>query len=492
MSETDIQRLSLVGVNPNSRSLKFLNTKNNIASLTLKKQLAVYEREKTFSISMIDSQRHDAQSFLKQVKSLEQETEESKRWLSREEIMITPQPEIRRRRKKKRKIRLAQTAPPNGHYSDDDVRHPSRDHKRKETKSGPETQEEKDRMMKIDRKKSVFLQLPGKGRASVVENYYDLPEDKQKRPELPKPSPKTLLEVMIGLNAFSQIPSRMRSNSELSESFRGDSRMSFPDQDSMYDSQENVARRFMTQWKNKVASRKFSLLNKLESTNAFFENPNPRCESINLSSVPEDTSFLNQSRGSHRKSKWTVRHSMKHPSLPAIDDEEERKELFMEWITDQQAKWRSDKESFFKNVPANDKQAQRRKSFICWLQERQTDKKKEDDSDEEPEVFTAGGLRNIIENDAENDDDNDEDVKPANIGELMRTLLNIKSRFKDPLDARVRRFNTEIDNIKRKEEEERNKAMSKSQKRRWKMLMKGIDAALADSSDEEDNYYNTI
>lgn len=79
MSETDKQRLSLVGVNANSRSLKFLNTKNNIAALTLKKQLAVFEREKTFSISAIDSKRHDTQTFLKQVKNLDQETEESKR-----------------------------------------------------------------------------------------------------------------------------------------------------------------------------------------------------------------------------------------------------------------------------------------------------------------------------------------------------------------------------------------------------------------------------
>lgn len=82
MSETDMQRLSLLGVNPNSRSLKFLNTKNNIAALTLKKQLALFERQKTFSISLIDSRRHEAQDLLKQVKKLEQDTDESKRFVS--------------------------------------------------------------------------------------------------------------------------------------------------------------------------------------------------------------------------------------------------------------------------------------------------------------------------------------------------------------------------------------------------------------------------
>ena len=79
MSETDVQRLSLVGVNPNSRSLKFLNTKNNIAALTLKKQIAIFERQKTFSISLIDSRRHDAQALLKQVNKLEQDSEENQR-----------------------------------------------------------------------------------------------------------------------------------------------------------------------------------------------------------------------------------------------------------------------------------------------------------------------------------------------------------------------------------------------------------------------------
>lgn len=401
--------------------------------------------------------------------------------------MLTPPPETKRRRRRRRKVRLSQTAPANGHHSDDEIHrsHEPRELGRKATISGPETQDEKDRMMNIDRKKSVFIQLPGKGK--TTENYYDLPEDKTKRPELPKPNPKTLLEVMIGLNAFSQIPSRLRSNSELSD-YRGDSRLSITDQDSLYDSQENVAKRFMTQWKNKVASRKYSLLNKLESSNTFFENPHPRSESINLSSVPEDTSIFNQSRNSRRKSKWTVRHSMKHPSLPAIDDEEERKEQFLEWITQHQERWRADKESYFKDVPVHDKLAQRRKSFTCWLQERQNDKKLDDDSDEEPEIFTAGGLRNIIE-------DDDEDVvesKPENIGELMRTLLNIKTRFKDPLDSRVKRFNAEIDAIIKKDEEDRNKEMSKSRQRRWKMLIKGIDAALADSSEEEENYYSTI
>lgn len=80
MSETDMQRVSLVGVNPNSRSLKFLNTKNNIATQTLKKQIAMFERQKTFCMSSLETRRLDTHQFLKQVKSLEHETEESKKY----------------------------------------------------------------------------------------------------------------------------------------------------------------------------------------------------------------------------------------------------------------------------------------------------------------------------------------------------------------------------------------------------------------------------
>lgn len=79
MSETDKQRMSLVGVNPNSRTLKFLNTKNNIATMTLKKQIDMFEREKTFSMNSIETKRLDTKQFLKQVKTLESETEESKK-----------------------------------------------------------------------------------------------------------------------------------------------------------------------------------------------------------------------------------------------------------------------------------------------------------------------------------------------------------------------------------------------------------------------------
>lgn len=81
MSETDIQRMSLVGVNPNSRTLKFLNTKNNIATLTLKKQIAMFEREKTFSMTSLETKRLDTKQFLKQVKTLEHESEETKKYV---------------------------------------------------------------------------------------------------------------------------------------------------------------------------------------------------------------------------------------------------------------------------------------------------------------------------------------------------------------------------------------------------------------------------
>ncbi|XP_045174530.1 uncharacterized protein LOC123535841 [Mercenaria mercenaria] len=480
MSETDVQRLSLVGVNPNSRSLKFLNTKNNIASLSLKKQLALFERQKSFSIALIDSQRHDAQALLKQVKRLEHDSEENQRLLGRDGDSITPPPPVTRQRRR-RKIRLARTAPAHMHHSDDETQHTAFDKRRQDVRSGPETQAEKDQMLKLDRKQSVFLQLPGKGKQTHA--YYDI--DVPKRPELPRPNPKTLLDVMVGLNAFSHLP-RARSNSnEMSDSYRGDSRMSIIDEDSIYGSHENIARSFMTQWKNKVASRKFSIINKLDSQMA--PPPVQRCDSIALSSVPEEDMSIRGHSRNHRKSKWTVRHQMKQPSLPAIDDEEERKEHFLEWMGEQKAKLRIEKESVFANYP-KDKQAQRRKSFTCWLQDRQEHIKRDEFSDEEDDDI-ADGVREFLEE----DDDDVDNGKPANIGDLMRTLLKIKTRFKDPLDSRVRRFNKEIDALKARDEALRNKEPTASQKRRWKMLMYGIDAALADSSDDEDyNYYNTI
>jgi hypothetical protein len=367
------------------------------------------------------------------------------------------------------------------HHSDDEMQHTASNRRHQEIRSGPETQAEKDHVLKLNRKQSMFLQLPGKGKQTHA--YYDI--DVPKRPELPKPNPKTLLDVMVGLNAFSHLP-RARSNSnEMSDTYRGDSRMSIIDEDSMYGSHENIARSFMTQWKNKVASRKISIINKLDTQMAV---PTlQRCDSIALSSVPEEDISLRGNSRAHRKSKWTLRHQMKQPSLPAIDDEEERKEQFMEWMSEQKAKFRIEKESIFANYP-KDKQAQRRRSFTCWLQERQENNQQYESSDEEEDEDIADGLQEFLRE----GNDGDDIGKPTNIGDLMKTLLKIKTRFKDPLDARVKRFNKEIDAKKAKDDALRNKEPSASQKRRWKMLMYGIDAALADSSDDDDNYYNTI
>lgn len=377
-------------------------------------------------------------------------------------------------RRQRRKIRLSRTAPANMHISGDENRNPRVIIDRKAVKSGPETQEERNKMLNLSGKKSVFLQLSGKGKE--MSNYYDIEPYKKK--ELPNPKAKTLMDVMIGLNAFSYLPRQRRNSSEMSEHCREDSRMSV-DQDSTEDTHEHIATSFMMQWKSKVASRKFSIINKLENQPFQCQSNIQRCDSFTLSSVPEDMSMLNQSRDS-RKSKWTLHHQMKQHTLPAIDDEEERKLQFLEWVNEQKAKLRAEKESVFVKCVQNT-QAHRRQSFTCWLQKRHDLDKHDDESDEEDDGVTDG-LRELIDG---NDDDDD---KPATLGDLMKTLLKIKTRFKDPLDSRVRRFNKEIDKIKKRDDAVRNKEMSSSQKRRWKMLLAGIDTTLVESSEDEEGY----
>lgn len=311
----------------------------------------------------------------------------------------------------------------------------------------------------------MFLQLSG----NTSQN------DDQKKFVVPKPNPKTLLDVMVGLNAFSHLPSPQQST-EPGDSFRGDSRMSF-DQDSIYGSHENIARKFMLQWKNRVATRKISIMNKLDSNMPPPEILYQRSESINLSSVPEDPPASSHMK--RRKSRWSVRQGLKQqPTLPSIDDEDERKHQFLAWVQDEKQKMRNEKSSLFANISPFDKQAQRRKSFTCWLQKRQ-EQMKADDSDDDLEA-----LKDVS--------DEEVDDAPATIGDLMRTILKIKTRFKEPLDSRVKKFNNELEQIKKRDDEARNRPLSRSQKRRWKMLMRGIDAALADSSDEDDNYYHTV
>lgn len=382
---------------------------------------------------------------------------------------MTPQPLEHRSKRRRRKIRLAQTAPAHPHSGGDKIiQRPVR----KEVVSGPETQEEKEQMLKMSRKKSMFLQLSGRGSQNDLTGL----KDATGQSTLPKPNPKTLLDVMIGLNAFSHLPSPQNST-EPSDYFRGESRMSI-DQESFYDSHENIAKKFMFQWKNRVASRKFSLINKLDTSIPNLDLSFPRSESGNLCSVPEDPP--SSSHVKRRKSKWSVRPSIKQPTLPSIDDEEERKHQFLAWVQDEREKVRREKNSLFGNISPSDKQNIRRKSFICWLQKRQEEKaRNEIDSDDD-----MGLLKDISED--------EEDAGPQNIGDLMKTILKVKTRFKDSLDVRVKKFNTEMEQIRKRDEEARNKPLSRSLKRRWKLWMHGIDAALGDSSEEEDNYYHTV
>jgi len=71
MTETESQRSQLIGVNPHSQTLKFLNNKNNIAALSLRKQLASFERQRSMNMSSMEARRLDTELFLKQVKYLE-------------------------------------------------------------------------------------------------------------------------------------------------------------------------------------------------------------------------------------------------------------------------------------------------------------------------------------------------------------------------------------------------------------------------------------
>lgn len=324
-------------------------------------------------------------------------------------------------------------------------------------------------MLKLTRKKSMFLQLSGTGTKTDVRCSSESPT----KLVLPKPNPKTLLDVMIGLNAFSHLPSPQHPIDPV-DSFRGESRMSV-DQDSLYGSHEYIAKKFMTQWKNRVASRKLSIINKLDAGSGPIDLSSHRCESTNLSSVPEGPPTSSHMK--RRKSKWSVRQNKTQPTLPAIYDEDERKHQFLAWVQDEQEKMRSHKGSLFANISPSDKQSQRRKSFTFWLQKRQQERPPNDNSSDEEEM---GVLRDISED--------EEEDQPATVGDLMKTILKIKTRFKDSLSARVKRFNNELDQIRKRDEEARNKPMSPSQKRRYKMLIHGIDAALADSSDEDDIY----
>ena len=372
--------------------------------------------------------------------------------------------------RRQQKIRMAQTAPANIHFQNPNVVQASTS--RKEVKSGPETKEEKEQMLKIDRRKSMYIQLSGKGKDPVSKE--------ETKPPLPRPNPKTLLDVMMGLNAFSHVPqpgTRQGGTGELYEDIRAESRESTLGRSSIYDSTENIAQKFIFQWRKNIASRKDSICMKLESfDNQMAENALQRSMSVAFSTVPEDyesdDNFVRrkQSKMSHRQTKMIT------PSLPAIHDDDERQEIFMAWVKEEKDKLK-DEVPVYQN-PAMEKLAKRRNSFVAWLKARNDKMKTRPDSAEKYFNTSGGsGLRNILE---EDDDD-----KP-NTGDLMRTILKIKTKFRDPLDSRVKKFNSEIEKMKERDAALRNKPSTKEQRRKWIMLTKGIDA---ESSDDDDECY---
>ncbi|XP_052799030.1 uncharacterized protein LOC128230628 [Mya arenaria] len=466
MSESETQRTYLVGVNQNGRSLKFLNNKNNMAAESLRKQLAAYERQKTITMSNMESRRLNTELFLKRVRYLEHEEDERlmKKHDDDEEETPDVKPRVKQKRQRQHRMpRMAQTAPAN--VGQGGGRIGAADSKRKYLKSGPETQAEREHMLrrqgtgdslsavKLDRKESMFLQLSGRGRHISELVYPEIPSSKT-----PRPNPRTLLDVMIGLNAMHYLPTSNTSE-QFNDSFRGDSRLSI-DHDSMYSSNENTAKRFMNQWKSQVAFRKGSIVRRIDK--AFNRN----VSTTNLTSVAEDPSRL-------RTSRMMLRQSMQM-RLPAIDDDE-RKETFLAWMQEEKEKAVHDPYPFL-NDRNNVRQAQRRRSFVEWLDKRTkfNPKTAKENEDRMAPIYSLS-------------DDEDEDDEPQNLGDLMRTLLKVKMAFRDPLNDRIRRFYSEVDEMVRRDETAARRPIGEELQRRWKRILQGVDAGHADSGDED--YY---
>ena len=76
MSEVEV-RMALVG--PTGKSLKFLNNKNNLASMYLQKRLQSFEREKSYNISQVDHTKIDAMEFMKHIRRREPETPQARK-----------------------------------------------------------------------------------------------------------------------------------------------------------------------------------------------------------------------------------------------------------------------------------------------------------------------------------------------------------------------------------------------------------------------------
>ena len=87
---------------------------------------------------------------------------------------------------------------------------------------------------------------------------------------------------------------------------------------------------------------------------------------------------------------------------------------------------------------------------------------------------------------------------PGRDKDFMKDLLhnNARRRYrkkkKDPIEDRLKAFYTKMDDVKRRADEDAAAPISQEAMRKWTMLTKGIDAALAESSDEEENKKTTI
>ena len=432
-------------------------------------------------------------------------------------MSLTPDPaEVKKEAKRSihRKVRLAQTAPASIHHKHNKET-PSKAVVREAFKSGSKDRNDRAEEVKssldTERKKSVYLQINGNGKE---QNSYlhdsDSEEDNKKRKDLPTPSPRTMLDVMIGLNAFSHVPPPRcvtKSPHDMSRGgrtsvfipspqylnkplkFTKDGRatrrrrssiMSNSSITSVNDNTENIAEKFIQQWRSRIASRRQSIYNKIAAEHTKPDISHGR-ESIALTSVPE----FEQPTPSplRRTSKWTFTHkpSIMQAEMPVISQEEdqERRELFQAWVRDRKDEIKPTERPGSAVLTHQQKTEERRKSFADWLKKRVLNKPRNYDDDDE---YGDTPYTNPY----------DTDDGTQDIGEMLKTVLNIKKRFKDPVDFRLKKFYKDLDKIKERDEQARRPLSEREQKRKWMILMKGLDAALADSSDEDDNYFNTV
>ena len=407
----------------------------------------------------------------------------------------TPEPEkdqiaTKRRLQRNRKIRLAQTAPAGAQRKDKKEERQTDKRPKTEivtTGSNLRLQRSKTTVETPNRRKSLYLQIGGTGRKANYNDSDDSDEDDYKRIDLPKPSPRAMLDVMIGLNAFSHVPPPrcVTKSPDINIDNRNLVNRS-TSINSLYDSTENIAGKFVQQWRSRVASRRESIIEKLADVNYNApKNSTPRwIEPSFLASVPELERHIPLDES--RKSNWNSSNSkpgfIKQAYFPGIGvrDEAERRELFQAWVKERKDELVSYERPDSEKLNPKQKDESRRKSFMKFLKDRKVAKQKQLEENEE-EIIVP-----LFKDPYEIDDG------PQEIGDMMKTIMNIKKRFKDPIDSRVKKFYKELDEIKERDAKAQGPITDKGLKRRWKMLMKGVDAALADSSDEEDNYFHTI